>query len=304
MPALKIHREDTMNPQVSVSVKSAWLSKINWTQAVSGAAMIIAYLSGGKMSLTPDQQAALVVSIGVLGNVATWVIKTWFTATVTPSSAVQAPIVTGSIPAKAAAILAIIFLGAMFVASPGYAQTKRPAFTGRPIEDINTALHGGATALPLVGTVPSSTSGCDLTMFTGGNGDLIGIVVKIQQCVSADVGKGATALLPDWQGALDSATTAKDTVSMSCLTPALAIIKAASGTVTTPAVAAIPAVPANPAAVPPTLEIPAVPAIPEVRQYPGPVTILQKVREFGLAGGLPACKSVITTTTAMMAPVQ
>jgi hypothetical protein len=137
-----------MNPQVSVSVKSAWLSKINWTQAASGAAMILAYISGGKMNITPDQQAALVVSIGVLGNVATWVIKTWFTATVTPSSATQAPTVTASIPAKAAAILAILFLGAMFVASPGYAQgTKRPVFTGNAINDIAAARGKAATVV-------------------------------------------------------------------------------------------------------------------------------------------------------------
>ena len=71
---------------VGVSVKSAWLSKINWTQAVAGAAMILTFISGGKMDLTADQQAALVMSIGVLGNIVTWIIKTWFTPTVTPAS--------------------------------------------------------------------------------------------------------------------------------------------------------------------------------------------------------------------------
>ena len=200
---------------------------------------------------------------------------------------------------KIAALLAILILGTLIVPTPGYAQNnKLPTFTGNPIRDIAAAR---AAANP---ATASNKSGCDLTMFTGGNGDLLSIVVKIQQCESADVGKGAMALLPDWQGALDSATATKDDTAVHCLTPAVAIIKAASGTVTTPAVAAIPAVPANPNATPPTLEVPAVPAVPEVRQYPGPVTMLQKIREFALAGGLNACKSVLTTTAAMMAPIQ
>ena len=70
----------------TVSIKSAWLSKVNWTQAVAGAAMLLAYFSGGKFDLSPDQQAAFVVSIGVIGNLVTWVIKTWFTSTIQASS--------------------------------------------------------------------------------------------------------------------------------------------------------------------------------------------------------------------------
>lgn len=69
-----------------VEVKSAWASKINWTQGIAGTAMVLAWVSGGKIGLTSDQQAALVTSIGVITNVATWVLKTWFTKTVTPTS--------------------------------------------------------------------------------------------------------------------------------------------------------------------------------------------------------------------------
>jgi hypothetical protein len=116
--------------------------------------------------------------------------------------------------------------------------------------------------------------------------------------VAQTVGTDATAMLPDFQGALDSATAAKDAPAIACLTPVLAIIKAAAGTVVTPAV---PAVPANPNATPP---VAAVPAVPAVMSYPGPVTLFQKIREFGLAGGVPSCKSVGTTTVAIFAPIQ
>ncbi len=129
-----------MNPQVSVDVKSAWLSKINWTQGVAGAAMVIAYFSGGKINLSLDQQAALVVSIGVIGNVVTWVIKTWFTSTITPPSATQAPIVTATIPTaavKTIALFAILIIGTLIVATPGHAQSKPGlhAPTGNVIQD-------------------------------------------------------------------------------------------------------------------------------------------------------------------------
>lgn len=71
----------------TVEIKTAWLSKINWTQAVAGSAMILAWLTGGHVGMTPDQQAAVITTIGVIGNIVTWVVKTWFTPTVTPSSA-------------------------------------------------------------------------------------------------------------------------------------------------------------------------------------------------------------------------
>jgi hypothetical protein len=69
-----------------VEIASAWTSKINWTQAVSFAAMGLTFFSGGKVGMSADQQAGVVVTIGVITNVATWVMRTWFTKTVTPAS--------------------------------------------------------------------------------------------------------------------------------------------------------------------------------------------------------------------------
>ena len=50
----------------TVPVTSAWTSKVNWTQGVSAFAMILTFLSGGHAGLSPDQQAAVVVTIGVV----------------------------------------------------------------------------------------------------------------------------------------------------------------------------------------------------------------------------------------------
>ena len=77
------------DPQVVVPVKSAWLSKINWTQAVASVAMVLTLVTGNAVALTGDQQSAIVVTIGVIGNIVTFVMKTWFTKSVTPSSAAK-----------------------------------------------------------------------------------------------------------------------------------------------------------------------------------------------------------------------
>jgi hypothetical protein len=70
----------------TVPVVSAWSSKINWTQAVAAFAMILTLVSGGKVGMDADQQAAAVVTIGVGCNIATWIMKTFFTARVHPTS--------------------------------------------------------------------------------------------------------------------------------------------------------------------------------------------------------------------------
>lgn len=70
----------------TVPVVSAWSSKVNWTQVVGGFAMVLTLVTGGKVGMTADQQAAAVTTIGVLCNIATWVLKTWFTPHVNAAS--------------------------------------------------------------------------------------------------------------------------------------------------------------------------------------------------------------------------
>lgn len=73
-------------PTVVVEVKPAWQSKINWTQAVSGVAMILTLVSGGELNITAEQQLGIIAVIGLASNIVTWILKTWFTTTVTPAS--------------------------------------------------------------------------------------------------------------------------------------------------------------------------------------------------------------------------
>ena len=70
----------------TVPVVSAWASKIIWTQAVAAFAMVLTLVSGGKVGMDADQQTAAVVTIGVICNIATWIMKTFFTARVHPQS--------------------------------------------------------------------------------------------------------------------------------------------------------------------------------------------------------------------------
>lgn len=77
----------TMTTVAQVDVQSAWMSKINWTQAVGIGASIITVVSGSKYSVPPETQLAIVATIQGVQGVASWVLKTFFTRTITPSVA-------------------------------------------------------------------------------------------------------------------------------------------------------------------------------------------------------------------------
>lgn len=67
-----------------MEIKSAWLSKINWTQAVAFFAVMLASFG---IDLDPKTQVAIVAVIAGTGHVLTWIIKTWFTTSITPAAA-------------------------------------------------------------------------------------------------------------------------------------------------------------------------------------------------------------------------
>lgn len=71
---------------VTVPVKPATESKINWTNAVSGVAVALTALTGGKFGLTTEQQALVVSVLGVVTPAVTVALRTWFTRSVTPAS--------------------------------------------------------------------------------------------------------------------------------------------------------------------------------------------------------------------------
>lgn len=68
---------------VRVDYKSAWLSKINWTQAIAVVAGLLSYFG---FDLDAQTQEAVLMGIVGIQAVVTWVLKTFFTSTVTPSS--------------------------------------------------------------------------------------------------------------------------------------------------------------------------------------------------------------------------
>ena len=75
-----------MADAVTVDVKSAWLSKINWTQAIGVIASVAAVFG---FDLSPAMQVQVVAGIQGIVAVVTWALKTFGTTTVTPSSAAK-----------------------------------------------------------------------------------------------------------------------------------------------------------------------------------------------------------------------
>lgn len=70
-----------MPEKAVVTTKSAWLSKINWGEGAKVLGLI-ATMAG----VPADVQADVLAGIIGAGAVYTWVMKTWFTPTVTPAS--------------------------------------------------------------------------------------------------------------------------------------------------------------------------------------------------------------------------
>lgn len=70
-----------------VDVQSAWASKINWTQAIGIGASLLVFTTGGKVNIPIEVQGEIVLGIQAVQSLASWVLKTWFTKTITPAAA-------------------------------------------------------------------------------------------------------------------------------------------------------------------------------------------------------------------------
>jgi hypothetical protein len=73
-----------MNQTVEVPVRSAWLSKINWAQLISLIAMLLTLFG---IDFPKDVQLEIISMITGVNVVGTWVLRTWFTNSVTPAVA-------------------------------------------------------------------------------------------------------------------------------------------------------------------------------------------------------------------------
>ncbi len=74
---------DESETMARVRVKSAWLSKINWTAAV-GVAASIGVIFG--IDLDAQTQLAIVGMIQGAQSLATWIFRTFFNRSVSPAS--------------------------------------------------------------------------------------------------------------------------------------------------------------------------------------------------------------------------
>ena len=75
-----------MPDTATVPIKSAALSKINWTQAVAMFSMALALFTGNKMQMTAEQQSAMVITITFLQSLLTAILRTYYNGSVSPSS--------------------------------------------------------------------------------------------------------------------------------------------------------------------------------------------------------------------------
>jgi len=188
-------------------------------------------------------------------------------------------------------ILLVAFLLVIGLADiPASAQTlprarPTPALTGNPVNDIKAALDKqNANAQAIVnGTSTDPELSCDFHIFLGLTPKNLEAAIK--KCIS----DGNSTLVDDTLRALESAkaytqtgatSPTPDNDAINCLTPGLAILKAG---VIVPAVAEVKD--ANG-----TITTPAVPA-----KNPGLILLFQKYREFVLAGGLTSCKTWVDT---------
>lgn len=78
------HEKEIDMDAVNALVKSAWASKINWTAGITllfNIAMVLGH------PVPPDIQAAVVALGNAAGLILIWVMRTWFSPTVTTASA-------------------------------------------------------------------------------------------------------------------------------------------------------------------------------------------------------------------------
>ena len=70
-------------PEIVVPIKSAWVSKINVTQAVTLVSVLLATFG---INMPEDVRVGILTIIGAVGPIVTWVLRTWYTKSVTKSS--------------------------------------------------------------------------------------------------------------------------------------------------------------------------------------------------------------------------
>ena len=145
-----------------VDVQSAWLSKINWGEVVK---VLCAFAAVKGINIPTDIQNDILMTIISAGAVYTFVMKTWFTKTITPASAAGPDVPTKTIPTDAIVkILLVAFALSLFLAPraqaadvSGAAAINKALTAGYPTKcgfyyGIGTGGNAGAVNGAAVGT--------------------------------------------------------------------------------------------------------------------------------------------------------
>lgn len=84
--ALFYPKETPQMNTVIAEVKSAWVSKVNWTLAITFLLNALAFFG---IAIPADVKDAVMMIVTSLGIVIAWVIKTWFTTSISAASAAK-----------------------------------------------------------------------------------------------------------------------------------------------------------------------------------------------------------------------
>lgn len=89
----KMSNTDNSAAVVPVQVKSAWLSKVNWIAGLTAAAVVLNQTTDLLQQMLPfvpaQYQHWFTAAIAIAGGLATIIVKTNFTTTISPSSAAK-----------------------------------------------------------------------------------------------------------------------------------------------------------------------------------------------------------------------
>jgi len=73
-----------------MELKSTFLSKINWAQLLAVVAMLLTTFG---IDLPADVQSSIVAAIVAIQAVVTWILRTFYTTTMTPAAASKAGLI-------------------------------------------------------------------------------------------------------------------------------------------------------------------------------------------------------------------
>jgi hypothetical protein len=128
-----VSNSDTGSTTVAqVDVQSAWLSKTNWGEVVKVAA---AFAAVKGVNVPPEVQNDVLLTIISVGGLYTWVVKTWFTKTITPGSAASPQVSTSTVTLI---LLAAFVLSLFLPATTRAADVLSPVKTPAPVTSLCT----------------------------------------------------------------------------------------------------------------------------------------------------------------------